>query len=55
MLASPPKEHVLAILNEVWKVCTKLEDIKEYITVADIYIEYPVKHATVCFFFIIFF
>jgi hypothetical protein len=47
VLHTPPKEQVLGILNEVWKVVTKLEDAKEYITVADVYIEYPLKYATV--------
>ena len=46
MLHSPPKEQVLGILNEVWKYVTKLEDAKEYVTVADVYIEYPLKYAT---------
>lgn len=47
VLAAPPKEEQLSILNEVWKVVSKFTDPKEYITVADVYIEYPLKHFTV--------
>lgn len=50
VLSAPPKDQQLSILNEVWKVVTKLTDPKEYITVAEVYIEYPLKHCTVTFF-----
>jgi hypothetical protein len=38
---------VQALLNDVWKVVAKLEDAKEYIAVAEVWIEYPLKHCTV--------
>jgi hypothetical protein len=31
----------------VWKVVAKFEDAKEYIAVAEVWIEYPLKHCTV--------
>jgi hypothetical protein len=41
-------EQRLSILNDVWKVVTKLTDPVEYITVANVFIEYPTKHCGVC-------
>lgn len=46
-LSAPPKEHTLGVLNEVWKVVTTLTDVKEYMSVAEVFIEYPLKHCTV--------
>lgn len=46
VMCSPPKEQQLPILNEVWKVVTKLENPEEYIFVAEVYIEYPLKYFT---------
>ncbi len=35
------------ILNEVWKVVTSWEDPVHYMNVADIFIEFPLKHLSV--------
>lgn len=34
----------MKLLNEVWKVCSKIEDPQVYMEVAEVYIEYPLKH-----------
>lgn len=46
MLSSPPKEQRLAILNDVWSSVSVMDDAKAYTTVAEVYIEYPVKLLT---------
>jgi len=46
LASAPPDSERLALLNDVWKVVTKFEDPKEYITVAEVWIEYPLKHCT---------
>mmetsp|Transcript_29295 Transcript_29295/g.41243 ORF Transcript_29295/g.41243 Transcript_29295/m.41243 type:complete len:982 (+) Transcript_29295:64-3009(+) len=42
--SAPPKEHVLGILNDVWKFVSKMENKLEYMQVADVYIEYVLKY-----------
>ena len=37
----------MAILREVWKFTTQLKDPKEFIRVAEVYIELPAKNFTV--------
>jgi hypothetical protein len=39
--------YAQALLNDVWKVVAKFEDPKDYIAVAEVWIEYPLKHCTV--------
>jgi hypothetical protein len=39
---APPEEQRLPLLNEVWKVVTKLSDVKEYVDAALIWIEYAI-------------
>lgn len=46
VLSSPPKEQRLAILNDVWSSVSAMDDAKAYTTVAEVYIEYPVKLLT---------
>ncbi|XP_065065630.1 VPS35 endosomal protein-sorting factor-like isoform X3 [Rhopilema esculentum] len=45
-VADPPESDRLSLLNEVWKVVTKIKDPAVYIEVADAWIEYPIKHFT---------
>jgi hypothetical protein len=47
VMCSPPKEQQLPILNEVWKVVTKHDKPDEYVSVAEVYIEFPLKYFTV--------
>eukprot|EP01088_Endostelium_zonatum_P002802 TRINITY_DN1359_c0_g1_i2.p1 TRINITY_DN1359_c0_g1~~TRINITY_DN1359_c0_g1_i2.p1 ORF type:complete len:942 (+),score=217.40 TRINITY_DN1359_c0_g1_i2:79-2904(+) len=47
VLCAPQKDDVLKLLNEVWKVVTKFTEPKEYMTAAEVWIEYPLKHCTV--------
>ncbi|XP_013393417.1 UPF0505 protein C16orf62 homolog [Lingula anatina] len=44
VLASPPEDQRLAVLNEVWKVVMKLKNPLDYITCAEVWIEYVAKH-----------
>ncbi|KJE94840.1 hypothetical protein CAOG_005411 [Capsaspora owczarzaki ATCC 30864] len=44
VLSDPPEKLRLTILNEVWKVVMKLTDPIPYMSCAEVWIEYPVKH-----------
>ncbi|XP_064636614.1 VPS35 endosomal protein-sorting factor-like [Lineus longissimus] len=44
VMADPPEDQRLAVLNEVWKVIMKLKNPSDYITCAEVWIEYVVKH-----------
>jgi hypothetical protein len=56
LVSSPPNENKAVILNEIWKeVSTWDQDHLAYITVAEIFIEYPAKHLTVFKYFFVFF
>jgi hypothetical protein len=44
VLGKPPKDQVFPILNDVWKVVTKFENIEEYMAVAEVWCEYPLKN-----------
>ncbi|XP_054717134.1 VPS35 endosomal protein-sorting factor-like [Uloborus diversus] len=44
IVADPPENERLQILNEVWKVVTKLKNASDYMSCAEIWIEYAVKH-----------
>eukprot|EP00026_Physarum_polycephalum_P001432 Phypoly_transcript_01433.p1 GENE.Phypoly_transcript_01433~~Phypoly_transcript_01433.p1 ORF type:complete len:962 (+),score=270.31 Phypoly_transcript_01433:47-2932(+) len=44
VLGKPPKDQVFPILNDVWKVVTKFENIDEYMAVAEVWVEYPLKN-----------
>ena len=46
VLTPPRKEHQLPLLNEVWKYISALQDVQEYINLAEIWIEFPVKYCT---------
>ena len=47
LLITPPADkHRLSILNEVWKHVTKVDDLKEYMAVAEVWIQYLVKFFT---------
>ncbi|KAM5151572.1 VPS35 endosomal protein-sorting factor-like isoform 2-T2 [Mantella aurantiaca] len=45
-LADPPESDRLQILNEAWKVITKLKIPQDYINCAEVWIEYTCKHFT---------
>ncbi|XP_045704809.1 VPS35 endosomal protein-sorting factor-like isoform X2 [Phyllostomus hastatus] len=45
-LADPPEGDRLQILNEAWKVITKLKNPQDYINCAEVWIEYTCKHFT---------
>uniref|UniRef100_A0A670K061 VPS35 endosomal protein-sorting factor-like n=1 Tax=Podarcis muralis TaxID=64176 RepID=A0A670K061_PODMU len=47
-LADPPEGDRLQILNEAWKVITKLKSPQDYINCAEIWVEYTCRHFTVC-------
>ncbi|XP_077979506.1 VPS35 endosomal protein-sorting factor-like [Glandiceps talaboti] len=44
VLANPPEDQRRTVLNEVWKVVMKLKNPTDYISCAEIWIEYPCKH-----------
>lgn len=44
VLGKPPHDQVLPILNDVWKVVTKLDSVVDYMNVAEVWVEYPLKH-----------
>ncbi|KAN0025999.1 hypothetical protein ACTFIV_006979 [Dictyostelium citrinum] len=46
VLGHPPKNQILSILNDVWKVVTNFENIKDYISVAEVFIEYVLTHCS---------
>ncbi|XP_071966062.1 VPS35 endosomal protein-sorting factor-like isoform X2 [Antedon mediterranea] len=46
VLADPPEDQRLTVLNEVWKVVMKQKVPKEYINCAEVWVEYPCKHFT---------
>lgn len=43
---SPPRENQLTILNEVWKVVMTYASLPEYITVADVFVDYILQYCT---------
>lgn len=43
---APPKEIRLEILNQIWKVVSKISIAEEYVDVAAVYIEYILQHFT---------
>ncbi|XP_065749488.1 VPS35 endosomal protein-sorting factor-like isoform X3 [Phocoena phocoena] len=45
-LANPPESDRLQILNEAWKVITKLKNPQDYINCAEVWVEYTCKHFT---------
>uniref|UniRef100_A0A670YJI9 VPS35 endosomal protein-sorting factor-like n=1 Tax=Pseudonaja textilis TaxID=8673 RepID=A0A670YJI9_PSETE len=45
-LADPPESDRLQILNEAWKVITKLKNPQDYINCAEIWMEYTCRHFT---------
>ncbi|XP_015271594.1 PREDICTED: UPF0505 protein C16orf62 homolog [Gekko japonicus] len=45
-LADPPEGDRLQILNEAWKVITKLKNPQDYISCAEIWVEYTCRHFT---------
>ncbi|EFA82898.1 hypothetical protein PPL_03676 [Heterostelium album PN500] len=47
VLGHPPKTQVLTILNDVWKVVSYFESLKDYIMVAEVFIEYVLTHCTI--------
>ncbi|XP_074647304.1 VPS35 endosomal protein-sorting factor-like [Tubulanus polymorphus] len=44
VMADPPEDQKLAVLNEVWKVVMKLKNPADYVGCAEVWIEYVVKH-----------
>ncbi|XP_075035837.1 VPS35 endosomal protein-sorting factor-like [Mixophyes fleayi] len=45
-LADPPENDRLYILNEAWKVITKLKVPQDYINCAEVWVEYTCRHFT---------
>jgi hypothetical protein len=43
---SPPREFRLTILNDVWRVVMKYTDLSEYLSVADIFVEYILQNCS---------
>ncbi|KAF2072220.1 hypothetical protein CYY_006465 [Polysphondylium violaceum] len=46
VLGHPPQNQIKTILNDVWKVVTNFENIKDYISVAEVFIEYVLTHCS---------
>ncbi|XP_064477807.1 VPS35 endosomal protein-sorting factor-like isoform X2 [Ornithodoros turicata] len=44
IVSDPPEDHKLQVLNEVWKIVSKLRCPVEYMSCAEVWIEYPCKH-----------
>ncbi|XP_076844123.1 VPS35 endosomal protein-sorting factor-like isoform X2 [Brachyhypopomus gauderio] len=44
--ADPPESERLPILNEAWKVITKVRNTQDYITCAEIWVEFTCRHFT---------
>ncbi|XP_064600257.1 VPS35 endosomal protein-sorting factor-like [Liolophura sinensis] len=44
VMADPPSDQRLGVLNDVWKVVMKLKQPADYISCAEVWIEYVVKH-----------
>jgi hypothetical protein len=44
VLGTPPDELKLKFLNEIWRDVTKLDNVNNYISIAEVYTEYPLKH-----------
>ena len=47
-LADPPSEHRLQILNDVWRVVSHLADPGHYVSCAEVWIQFAVRHFSVC-------
>ena len=47
VLCPPLEQYQLSVLNGVWEVVTLIEDPQEYMDVAEVFIEYPVKHCSI--------
>ncbi|PNF32010.1 UPF0505 protein C16orf62-like protein [Cryptotermes secundus] len=43
-LADPPAEHRLQILNDVWRVVSRLTDAGHYVSCAEVWIQFAVRH-----------
>ncbi|KAK2955827.1 putative VPS35 endosomal protein sorting factor-like [Blattamonas nauphoetae] len=44
--STPRDDLKMTLLNEVWKMATKISNVGDYLLVADSFIEYPIKHCT---------
>ncbi|XP_042908545.1 VPS35 endosomal protein-sorting factor-like isoform X2 [Parasteatoda tepidariorum] len=42
--ADPPENEKLQLLNDIWKIVTKLKNPADYMSCAEVWIEYIVKH-----------
>lgn len=47
-LADPPAEHHLQILNDVWRVVSRLSDPGHYVSCAEVWVQFAVRHFSVC-------
>ncbi|KAJ5075226.1 esophageal cancer associated protein [Anaeramoeba ignava] len=45
-ITPPPKEKILKVLNEIWNVVSRFPEIHDYISVAEVFIEYPLKNCS---------
>jgi hypothetical protein len=42
----PPQKDRLALLNDLWKVARKIEDVREFMEVASTFVDFPLKYFT---------
>jgi len=47
-LADPPAEHRLQILNDVWRVVSCLTNAGHYVSCAEVWVQFAVRHFSVC-------
>ena len=47
IISPPPKSQQMLILNDVWKVVSKIEDVDEYCEIAVVFIQYLLQFFTV--------
>ncbi|KAL2620467.1 hypothetical protein R1flu_000672 [Riccia fluitans] len=43
---SPPREFRFAVLNDIWRVVMKYSNLSEYLSVADVFVEYILQNCT---------
>jgi hypothetical protein len=47
-LADPPAENRLQVLNDVWRVVSRLSDPGHYVSCAEVWMQFAVRHFSVC-------
>ena len=46
-LADPPAEHRLQVLNDVWRVVSCLTNAGHYVSCAEVWVQFAVRHFSV--------